>query len=77
MLPSNVGHGVCTVSREIFTGLRNRAHAGTFRLMKQTGTYRRLLAGIVFASIGLVFAVSGCGSSSETSRPNGARTLVR
>jgi len=40
--------------------------------MKQTRTCRRLPAGIVFASIGLVLAVSGCGSSSETSRPNGA-----
>src|SRR3984957_13757999 len=37
-----------------------------FRLMKQTRTYHRLLAGIVFVSIGLVLAVSGCGSSSET-----------
>ena len=43
-----------------------------FRLMKRARTYRWLLAGIVFASIGLVLAVSGCGSSSETSRPNGA-----
>lgn len=40
--------------------------------MKLTRTHRRLLTGIVFASIGLVLAVSGCGSSSETSRPNGA-----
>jgi hypothetical protein len=43
-----------------------------FWLMEQTRTYRRLLAGIVFASIGLILAVSGCGSSSEPSRPNGA-----
>ena len=29
MLPSSVGDGVCTVSREILTGLHSSTHAGT------------------------------------------------